>query len=136
LRLRIVLVCLAGAMMTSCAVFPTAQLSLDLSAQTMPIMLSAVETSAKTIPLSFESGHKRLSVTTTSSYGGATTSSTATVSSDLNKPINQQLSNVLIQEPDWLLVSGLVLKADVFYSVVVTSVNYVLDIELKAPAKK
>ena len=137
MRLRIAAVCLAGALLASCGTFPSRQLSMDFSNLTVPIMLSTFETDAKTIPLSFESGFRSLSVTTyRSSYGGVGTSSTATVSTDLNKPLDLQLSNVLIQEPDWLLVTGLDLKTDRFYSAFLSSVSYVLDLEMKAPVKK
>ena len=136
MKAGIIVACLAGMLLVSCGTFPSGQLSVDFADETVPIMLSGVEAPGRTIALSFESGYRSLSVTTTSTYRGVSSSSTATVSTDLNRPLRDQLSNVLIQEPDWLLVSGLDLRTDLFLSAFVSTTSYVMNLDLAAPAKK
>lgn len=116
----------------SCASFPSDQLSLDFTDQEFPIMLNNKSDLSPTKTFSFESGYQRLAITTTSSYGGRSVSSTAVVSSNINKPLNNQLNNVFIQTPQWLTVTKLMVHAYKYESIGRSEDQYlfILDIAI------
>ena len=133
MRLRIVLTIPLSLLAISCAVFPSKQLTMDFSDQTTPVMLTETPASGDGVVLSFESGHNSLSVTSTSTARGVTVSSTARASSDVNRPLADQLEVAFVQSPTYLSVLSLVLQADVFESVYSHSENYLLSLKVRVP---
>jgi hypothetical protein len=135
-KIKLSLLSLAFALLASCWTFPSSQLSLDLRDQSVPIMLSNPDPGGTAVTMHFESGYSSMSVSTFSTYRGATTSSTVTFSTDLSTPLANQLSNVLVQRPQWIYVSSLLLKTNKFVSIYLSTVSYVLGMDLTVSADK
>ncbi len=136
MRVRFLGLILVTLLLGSCVYFPSRQLSLDVSDETVPIMLSEPQPAGTTHVMSFESGYSSVSVTTSSTYRGATTTSTTTVASDLNRPLDTQLANVLIQEPDWMYVASLTLTTERVAAIYFSSVSYILGLDLAVATGK
>jgi len=133
MRLRLLIVLLVLLLSVSCVQFPSKQLSLDVSSQSTPVMLTETPIKGDSIPLSFESGYNSVSVTSTRSYGGVSTSSTATSASDINRPLGEQLNVAFIQSPQYLVVSALTLQTDRLESFWMSTKKYLLSLQILAP---
>ncbi|MBN1410401.1 MAG: hypothetical protein JW969_06120 [Spirochaetales bacterium] len=120
----------------SCATFPSDQLTFDMTGQTMPIMLNKDTPSENIKTFKFESGFALRSVTHVSSSNGNSTSSTATLTADINKPLQFQMNNLFLQEPAWIYVTDLSLYTRRYDSITVTSIKYLLELEIIAPTGK
>lgn len=136
MRIRLLGMFAVSLLLVSCGTFPSRQLSLDVSDETVPVMLSEPQPEGSAHAMSFESGYNSVSVTRGSTYGGATTTTTTTVSADLNKPLDTQLVNVLVQEPGWIYVTSLTLTTDQTEAIWFSSVSYILGLDLEVAAGK
>ncbi|MBN2735548.1 MAG: hypothetical protein JXR70_01115 [Spirochaetales bacterium] len=120
-----------------CASFPSDQLTLDLTKETIPVMLNTNSSSEPTKIFEFESGYASASATTSSSsrYNGqsVSVSVTAIASTNINKPLNFQLHNTFVQNPAWISVSDLFLYANVFKTINSSKVQYLLVLNIEVP---
>jgi hypothetical protein len=133
MRPRVILIVPLSLLAFSCAVFPSKQLTMDFSDQNTPVMLTETPAAGEGVTVSFVSGHNSMSVTSTSSAGGVTVSATASSSSDINRPLADQVQLALVQSPAYLSVLSLTLQADVFESVYSHSANYLLSLKVRIP---
>jgi len=116
----------------SCAEFPSRQLTMDVSSQSTPVMLTDTPTGAS-VPLSFESGYNSVSVTSSNNVSGVTVSSTATSTADINQPLSQQLGVAFIQNPQFIVVSSLQLGTERFQSFYLNTTKYLLTLKITIP---
>jgi hypothetical protein len=123
-------------LVAACGTFPSRQLTLDFADETTPVMLNEMQSDKTMKTFDFESGFSRYSVTSTYSSGGVTVSSTATSQTDMNKPLKYQLQNTFIQDPEWMLVSSLILNTHDSESIAVSDVKYLLSLQVKVPVKE
>ncbi len=97
--------------LAACSTFPTEQLSFDESQSKVPVMLTKVASDSPTKDFDFEAGHSHTTVTAQNRYSAGGTS-TVSMGMDSSKPINQQLSNFFLQDPQWVLVKNLSISVD------------------------
>lgn len=132
------LLVLALATLASCATFPTKQLTLDLTGETVPIMLTKAVSSGKVKKLDFESGYSASSMSVSSTNNGVTTSMSMSDSRNENKPLAFQLTNTLVQEPRWIGVDRLELMNSYSLLLLVGSIektSYTMNLTIAIPVE-
>jgi len=94
-------------LLAGCATFPTQQVSVDLSAQTIPVMLTPVKDPGATKTFDLESGYSMSSMSSSQTNNGVTTTTSMSEAHDTAKPFSVQMQNLFIQEPAWMQVGNL-----------------------------
>jgi hypothetical protein len=134
--LRVAGLAAAFALLTGCATFPTQQVSLDLSQQTVPVMLTAVKNPGATKTFALEAGFAQSSMSSSSTQNGVTTTMSMNEAHDTSKPLAVQVQNLFIQDPAWVQVGSLdltVLRTDLILYGSLETISYTTNLGLLVP---
>lgn len=133
-------VCLAASALAfalgACSTFPSGKVSLDMTEQTVPVMLTPVTAKAGQKSFDFQSGFSSVSVTSSRSVGGTNVSATFTSSTTLNRPLDAQLSMGFVQTPAWFAVTGLNLYTSYWSMTFATRKENRIDMRIAVPARQ
>ncbi len=133
MKSRFLLVVAASVCLAACSSFPSEQLSLDLTKETIPVMLNTVKTKDAVRTLSYTAGYS----SSTNTFSNSRLSVTVTDSQNNNNPLGKQLQNTLIQAPNYLLISNLDLTTSRINSIFgFDRTNYTINMDADLPAKK
>jgi hypothetical protein len=130
-RLSALLLAIAALALSSCATVAPPELALDLRNATVPVMLNAAPSGVVLPVATFSSGKNKASLTTTSNYGGVSTSSTISLDSNINTPIGNQLLPILLVNPQAVYLENINLAESYLFAIMYTKESTLLSVDAR-----